>query len=307
MGAVRTTQRLLIDRVLNDLSLQQREILRLQEQLSTGQIVNRPSDDALATRRAISAQAEISRNEQYLTNISTANPGLTQTDTSLMTTIDIIQRTRELTLQGASGTNSQLQRDQIALEVDQLLESMLSEANQLSNERYIFGGTVTLSPPFEATRDVDGRITSVAYVGNDQTRSVEIQEGIQVAANEPGSDVFTVAGATGTDVFQVLVDIRDNLESGNVAGLDAGLVGLSDAQDQVLVSVAKVGATQNRLERSDSNIQDINLQLLAVISDNIDADFAETIVELNAQSNALQASLDASARVIQPSLLNFLQ
>ena len=231
MGAVRTTQRLLIDRVLNDLSLQQREILRLQEQLSTGQIVNRPSDDALATRRAISAQAEISRNEQYLTNISTANPGLTQTDTSLMTTIDIIQRTRELTLQGASGTNSQLQRDQIALEVDQLLESMLSEANQLSNERYIFGGTVTLSPPF----------------------------------------------------------------------------GLSDAQDQVLVSVAKVGATQNRLERSDSNIQDINLQLLAVISDNIDADFAETIVELNAQSNALQASLDASARVIQPSLLNFLQ
>ena len=55
-----------------------------------------------------------------------------------------------------------------------------------------------------------------------------------------------------------------------------------------------------------SNLEDINLQLLSVISDNIDADLAETILELNAQSNALQASLDASARVIQPSLLNFL-
>ena len=307
MGAVRTTQRLLIDRVLSDLSLQQREILRLQEQLSTGQKVNRPSDDALATRRAVSAQAEISRNEQYLTNISTASPGLTQTDSSLTTTIDIIQRSRDLTLQGASGTNGQLQRDQIALEVDQLMESLLSEANQLSNERYIFGGTVTLTPPFEATRDVDGRITSVTYVGNDQTHSVEIQKDIQIAANEPGSDVFTAAGATGTDIFQILVDIRDNLESGNLAGLDAGLAGLSDAQDQVLVSLAKVGATQNRLERSDSNIQDINLQLRDVISDNIDADFAQVIVELNAQTNALQASLDASARVIQPSLLNFLQ
>lgn len=307
MGAVRTTQRLLIDRVLSDLSLQQREILRLQEQLSTGQKVNRPSDDALATRRAVSAQAEISRNEQYLTNISTASPGLTQTDSSLMTTIDIIQRSRDLTLQGASGTNGQLQRDQIALEVDQLMESLLSEANQLSNERYIFGGTVTLTPPFEATRDVDGRITSVTYVGNDQTHSVEIQKDIRIAANEPGSDVFTAVGATGTDIFQILVDIRDNLESGNLAGLDAGLAGLSDAQDQVLVSLAKVGATQNRLERSDSNIQDINLQLLDVISDNIDADFAQVIVELNAQTNALQASLDASARVIQPSLLNFLQ
>ena len=54
MGAVRTTQRLLIDRVLNNLTLQQRRILALQEQLATGQIVNRPSDDTLATRRAVS-------------------------------------------------------------------------------------------------------------------------------------------------------------------------------------------------------------------------------------------------------------
>lgn len=306
MGAVRTTQRLLVDRVLNDLTLQQRRILRLQEQLSTGRIVNRPSDNSLATRRAVDARAEIARNEQYLTNISNLGPGLRETETGLTTLVDIVQRTRELTLQGASGTNAQLQRDQIAIEVNQLLESTLVEGNHFGNGRYIFGGTVTQTNPFVAARDANGEITSVAYAGNATTVQQEIQDGILVAGNEPGSRVFTAAGAGGVDVFQTLIDIRANLRAGDTNALDTRLTELSNAQDQVLISVARVGATQNRLERVDSNLRDINLQLLAVISDNIDADYAETIVELNAQTNALEASLNAGARVIQPSLLNFL-
>ena len=306
MGAVRTTQRLLIDRVLNNLNLQQRRILALQEQLATGQIVNRPSDDTLATRRAVSARTEVTKNEQYITNISNLGPGLRETETSLTTLVDVVQRARELTLQGANGTNEQLQLDQLAIEVDQLLESTLVESNHSSNGRYIFGGTVTKTEPFTPTRDANGGITAVGYIGNDQTFKLEVQDGIQVDANEPGSRVFTASGVSGADVFQTLIDIRDNLRSGDAGALQTRLGELTSAQDQLLISLARVGSIQNRVEQVDSNLQDINLQLLDVVSDNIDADYAETIVELNAQSNALEASLNAGARVIQPSLLNFL-
>lgn len=306
MGAVRTTQRLLIDRVLNNLTLQQRRILALQEQLATGQIVNRPSDDTLATRRAVSARTEVTKNEQYLTNISNLGPGLRETETSLTTLVDVVQRARELTLQGANGTNEQLQLDQLAIEIDQLLESTLVESNHSSNGRYIFGGTVTKTEPFVATRDGNDRITAVGYIGNDETYKLEIQDGIQVDANEPGSRVFTAAGVSGADIFQTLIDIRDNMQSGDTGALQTRLGELTSAQDQVLISLARIGSIQNRVEQVDSNLQDINLQLLDVVSDNIDADYAETIVELNAQSNALEASLNAGARVIQPSLLNFL-
>ena len=306
MGAVRTTQRLLIDRVLNNLTLQQRRILALQEQLATGQIVNRPSDDTLATRRAVSARTEVTKNEQYLTNISNLGPGLRETETSLTTLVDVVQRARELTLQGANGTNAQLQLDQLAIEIDQLLESTLVESNHSSNGRYIFGGTVTKTEPFVATRDANESITSVGYIGNDQTFKLEIQDGIQVDANEPGSRVFTAAGVSGADIFQTLIDIRDNLRAGDTGALQTRLGELASAQDQLLISLARVGSIQNRVEQVDSNLQDINLQLLDVVSDNIDADYAETIVELNAQSNALEASHNAGARVIQPSLLNFL-
>lgn len=306
MGAVRTTQRLLVDRVLGDLSRQQRRILRLQEQLSTGQVVNRPSDNALATRRAMGARGEVARNEQFITNISNLGPGLADTESALTTGIDIVQRVRELTLQGASGTNAQLQRDEIAIEIDQLLEGMLVQANRQSNDRFVFGGTVTQTEPFVATRDAADEISSVAYIGNDESINLEIQEGIRVAGNEPGSRVFTPAGVSGADVFQTLIDIRDNLRAGDINALETRLNELTDVQDQILIATARIGATQNRIERVQSNLEDINLQLEQVISDNVDADFAETIVELNAQSNALQASLNASARVIQPSLLSFL-
>ncbi len=306
MGAVRTTQRLLIDRVLNNLNLQQRRILALQEQLATGQIVNRPSDDTLATRRAVSARTEVTKNEQYITNISNLGPGLRETETSLTTLVDVVQRARELTLQGANGTNEQLQLDQLAIEVDQLLESTLVESNHSSNGRYIFGGTVTKTEPFTPTRDANGGITTVGYIGNDQTFKLEVQDGIRVDANEPGSRVFTASGVSSADVFQTLIDIRDDMRAGDTGALQTRLGELTSAQDQLLISLARVGSIQNRVEQVDSNLQDINLQLLDVVSDNIDADYAETIVELNAQSNALEASLNAGARVIQPSLLNFL-
>ena len=306
MGAVRTTQRLLIDRVLSNLTLQQRRILKLQEQLATGQTVNRPSDDTLAARRAIDARSEIAKNEQYITNVSSLGPGLLTTETSLATIVDVIQRTRELTLQGASGTNAQLQRDQIAIEVNQLLESLLVESNNQTGGRFVFGGTVTRTEPFVESRDANGDITAVNYVGNDEIFNFEVQEGILVAGNEPGSRVFTASGAGNVDIFQTLIDIRDNLRAGDAGALETRLEELASAQDQVSISTARVGATQNRVERVGINLEDVNLQLLSVVSDNIDADFAETIVELNAQTNALQASLDAGARVIQPSLLNFL-
>src|SRR6056297_3545013 len=121
----RITQRLIVDRILNDLNLQGRQLLDLQDQLATGQRVNKPSDDPLAARRAISALTEVSANNQYITNISTIGPYLVETETAVTTSLNLVQRARELTLQGASSTNAQEQRDAIAEEIDEVLEQVL--------------------------------------------------------------------------------------------------------------------------------------------------------------------------------------
>jgi flagellar hook-associated protein 3 FlgL len=275
--------------------------------LATGLKVNKLSDNPLAARRAVSAQTEIRKNDQYLVNISTTSSALLETETSILTTVDLIQRARDLALQGNNSTNGQEQRDALANEVNQLLESVLVQGNHITNGRYVFGGTRTGSEPFEATRDASGDITAVSYEGNDENFQVEISEGVRVNANETGADVFTSTSASTVDIYQVLIDLRDDLRAGNVGAIDTALDNLGLAEDQLLLSTARVGALQNRFEAVDANLREISVQLEQVISDNIDADFAEVTLNLNAQSNAFQAALNAGARVIQPSLLSFIQ
>ncbi len=306
MGAVRVTQRMLADRVLNNISVANLSILKLQEQLATGRSVNRPSDNPLAARRAVAARSQISENEQYLTNISTASPYLQETETTILMVENVLQRARELALQGSSGTNGQLQRDQIAEEVDQLIESALVEANHITAGRYIFGGTNTLNAPFVATRDVNGEVTAVTYEGNDEHFDVEISEGVYVTINETGTDVFTQTTPETVDVFQTLIDLRENLRAADYDGLTTGLEDLNSGLDQLLFTTARLGAVQNRMTRADDSIRDLNVEAAEYLSDNVDADLAEVIVNLNAQTNAFQAALNAGGRVIQPSLLDFL-
>ena len=306
MTVARVTQRMLVDRTLTNLSGHERRILNLQEQLSTGQRVNRPSDDPLAARRAVTARSEIHRNEQYIANLSAAQPFLDEAETAIETSVDILQRVNELTLQGASDTMGQTQRDQIAIEVNELLETMLSQANHETSDRFIFGGTRTRSEPFVATRDAEGEITAVSYEGNSEKIMVEVSEGVRVPANETGDALYTQTNPQSVDIFGLLVQLREDLRNGDTAGLQDRLAELDTAQDQLLVATARIGSVHNRFEHIEGNLRAINVQLEEVLSDNLDADFADVIVNLNAQSNAFTASLNASARVIQPSLLDFI-
>jgi flagellar hook-associated protein 3 FlgL len=303
MATIRVTQNILTQRVLTNLRDQNRRILGLQTQLATGQRINRPSEGPLAARLAVGIRREIQRNEQYIENINTTSPFLQSTATTTQSLIDIYQRVRELTIQGGSETNGPQQRAAIAEEINQLLDQVFSTANQRTNGRFLYSGTRTRQAPFEATRDAEGRITAVDYVGNDNAIRIAVAEGVELRANETGRQVFL----NNQDIFQNLIDIRDDLLSGNTADLtNARLAEIGVAEEQILNSLARTGATQNRLERIDSDTRDFNFQLQETLSNTLDADFAEVIVNLNQESNALQAALNGAARIIQPSLLNFL-
>ena len=300
--AIRVTQGLVVDRTLNNLNAQFRRVLALQDQLSSGQRVNRPSDDPLDARRAINLRTLITQNEQYLGNITDASPQLVETAATLRRSVDALQRARQLAISGANETLNQDQRNSIALEVDQLLENIADAANHQTNGKYIYGGTRTLSAPFEFTR-VGDEITAVTYAGNNERSQVEIANGVRVSVNITGSQAFQ----NGTDVFQTLIDLREDLRAGDTAAIGASLDNIDAAVDQILQSEARVGSVQNRLDSVTANTEDFIIQLQKSLSDKIDADFADTIVNLNAEQNALNAALNAAARVLQPSLLDFLR
>lgn len=303
----RTTQNMLTRRALININRAERRVLSLQEQLATGQRVNRPSDDPLAARRAVDARAEVRKNEQYLANISAARPYLQETETSLLTTTNILQRAYELTLQGANDTNSQVDRAQIAIEINQILENALVEANHKTGNRYLFGGTWTASEPYTPVRNAAGEITSVIYNGNDETIETEISPVVRVPVNETGNGYFWDTDFTSANIFESLISIRDNLRAGNTAALTQDLRGLKNNLDRVTTALARVGAIQNRMDLIQHATEIYNVQLESVRSESADADFAEVTVNLNVAINALQGALNVGARVLQPTLLDFIR
>ena len=304
MASLRVTQGILVLRSMRNLNDHMRKILSLQDELSTGLRVNSPSDDPIDARRAIDARTSIGTSEQYLDNMSMVGPQLEETAQCVLTSIDIVERVRELTLQGANATNSQLQLDEIANEVNQLLEAMVVESNHQTNGRYIFSGTRTLQEAFTETRDANGNITAVTYNGNTEDINVAVADGIEITANMSGQEAFL----NNIDTFQVLIDVRDDLLAGDYNSLEmTRLDELKTIREQLLRATAEIGAVQNRLDRTIANTEDFVVQLERVKSDSVDADYAETVINLNAASNAYQAGLNAAARTIQPSLLDYVR
>ncbi len=303
MPITRITTTLLSERSLRDINAQLVRISTLQERLSTGHRVNRPSDDPIDARRAINVRVLIAKNEQFQSNIDDISPQISESATTLLNVVDVLQRALELTTQAANETNAQQQLDAIALEIDELLESVFAASNQRTNGRSIFAGTQTLDDAFSATR-VAGEITAVAYEGNDVVTSANISEGIDIDVNIPGLDAFQAT----TDLFNALIGIRDDLRAGDQASLrNVRIDELRSGLDQVLFNVARIGAVQNRLEDVSNNLQDGNIQLRDLLSDKIDADYAETVLALNVAQNAFEAALSAAGRVLQPSLIDFIR
>lgn len=301
---MRITHGIIADRVLRDLNRQTFELLRLQEQLASGQRINSPSDDPIDIRRALNTRALIQKDEQYLDNIAMAQPQHRETESIILMVLESIQRARELTLQGANGTNTIEQLSYIAEEINQILEGVFDNANHRADNRYIFGGTYTLAPPFVATRDANNEIISVTYQGNTESIQLAVSDTVSITINETGDRVFQST----TDIFQTLIDIRDNLRAGDQSSLgNARLTELDSIREQLSRAVARVGAAQNRILRVQDEKENFIYENQALLSQILDADYAETIIRLNQQRNAYEAALQAAARILEPSLLDFIR
>ncbi len=153
-------------------------------------------DDPLAASRASRFQSEIMRSDRYGKNIEAVQNTLTTAEGELRSAMDVLQRIRELGVQGANGTLDKAQMGYIAREVDQLLGELLTIGNTKDqNGNYLFSGTMSRTTPFRVT---NGRVpggegdvvVSVDYMGNNGRNAAEISEGDVVGVNLPGNVAF---------------------------------------------------------------------------------------------------------------------
>jgi flagellar hook-associated protein 3 FlgL len=293
---MRVTNKMMAQTVQRNMHMNAQRMNKLHEQMSSGKKASRPSEDAVAVSRSMALDSALARNEQFVRNIDDTLSWLNATDVTLGNVTDLLQRVRELVVFSANDHRSPAEREAVAAEVDQLLNHLVELGNMKYGGRHLFGGFRTTAPPFARTGD------TFNYFGDSGKILHEVSPFATVEANVHGIELFG-----GTAVFDRLVEIRDAIRSGDTGQLSGTLLGEVDTiMNNVLIQRSLLGARANRLEtgRQRFGMEELNIRELRSRVE--DVDYARLMTEFKMQESIYQASLATAARVITPTLLQFL-
>ena len=286
---------------------------QLQQQASTGQRISLPEDDPGAVRRTLDLQAEASVVAQQRKNITVLKDRATVSYGALNALKRISDRAGELATL-ADGTKSPDDLKNYAAEVTQLIKQAAQLANTKSHGDYIFAGTKSDQPAFVLSTNGTGQVTAVTYQGNASVAQSEVAENLTataqvVGANTSGSGprgLFTDSGA-GADFFNHLISLQNNLQAGNATAVNStDLPALLKDEDNFLFHLAQNGAVQASLDTSDTLAANRSQSVGTLISGEMDADLAQTMVQLSQTQNAYRAALQSGGTILNISLLDYL-
>jgi flagellar hook-associated protein 3 FlgL len=302
---MRVTNSMLNNNLIRNTAQSYRRLEELQETLASGKRIQKPSDDPVGISYSMRYRSELSMNEQYESNVADGISWLEFTDKVLSQATGSLNRARELAVQGANDSNSINARKAIAKEIDQIMGHMLNLSNSQLNGRYIFNGEKTDVKPFETlddTLNVSADLGVIEY---------EIGRDVSVAINLNANEIFGVpTGGTGDgsdNVFQALKNLKDALNNDNSSGINQALGALDTRVNAILEQQAEVGARMNRYDMAQTRIEDQTYNYSVLLSKTEDADLAKVIIDLKQQENIHKAALSTGARMIQPSLVDFLR
>lgn len=293
--------------VTENLNSSRERMTDLQEQLATGKRINRPSDDPEAISNTMKLRAILETNFQFQENIQDGVTQLTAQEEALNQVYEILAQVKEITLEGAS--DSITVRSSLAQQLGLILDNILEIANTKFNGKYIFGGTETLNKPFMLNENVvrfDLDEPVVDYRGNLGKWNRQINENTTVEVNLNGKEVFDQAAGDGVDIFQLIFDLKKLMVQEDTQGINAKIEDVDKGIEQVLKAFLKIGTRKQLVLFNEDRFTSQNIQVRATMSNLEDTDFGEAFIAFKAEENALNSALSAGARVVSPSLLDFL-
>ena len=279
---------------MDSLSAAQNRMARLQEQVSSGKAFQRASEDPSAVQTAMKLSSAQKRNAQAALNIDT---GLLRLQTA-QAQVDFVSqqliRADSIVRQGQAANATASERASLAAEIDVIKESLRVAANSDFAGRQLFAGTSAATNAYNAAGDYLGDTNAVtARIDADSTVRIELN----------GPEVF---GTGGANAFATLTSIASNLIN-NVGNLAADATALAANTTTAVNAQVTIAAKVNQLNDLGQLTADKDVSLTGALSNVQDTDLMKAIMELTLQQTGYQAALQATASVMQPSLMDFLR
>ncbi|MFJ8261836.1 flagellar hook-associated protein FlgL [Rummeliibacillus sp. NPDC094406] len=161
---MRVTQSMLSNNLLRNLNTSNSKMGKLQEQLSSGSKLTRPSDDPVASVKGMNHRTTLAKNDQYTRNMGEVNSWLDASDESLGQVGSALSRVQELVSQAANGTNTADDREKILKEIEQIRAQIRDVANTKIGDNYIFSGTMTTTPLYDKSGFIGGTVEGTTTI-----------------------------------------------------------------------------------------------------------------------------------------------
>jgi len=199
---MRITNSMKLNISINSVTSQDEKLMNLQEQVSAGKKILKPSDDPIGMGNSIKFSAQKNDIEIYKSNMVYAKNFVSSSDTMMEDVSTMLTRYKELAVRGCNGTLTASDRDEIANEMDSLLNHIISDANYTGDEGYIFAGTEKDTQPFAIGTETGRRlsetnrllvktnVTSVKYNGDRSDILRNETEGARMKVNLTGEEAF---------------------------------------------------------------------------------------------------------------------
>jgi len=286
----------------------------IQERMNTGKNINRPSDDPVGLQKVFSLGTSIKESERYIQNIDDGLSRLDATSTILSQVEDLLNEIMDIATGSASSIVTSAERIAQAEQIELLLGELVSLANTKHQNKFIFGGTHTLSGTsalplaFNIQYDSDGCISGVVANGNVNTLIyTTVLPGTRDSVNISGAAAFQPNGAGESgDIFDIVVTLRRNLLNNDIDAIKASSTDLDNAYMNVVEQNTIVGAKINKLEVAQDTLEAIKTNETGAKSQVEDSDYAALLIEYQTAEVLLNATLSATSSLLQNSLINFL-
>ncbi|KUG02331.1 flagellar hook-associated protein flgl [hydrocarbon metagenome] len=299
---MRITNQMMVNTLKMNISTNTQRMAVTQEQIASGKKINKVSDDPGSLVQVMRIRGNVTENKQYVRNLAEAVSFLDTADSALDDLTAVMQRVRELTVKAANETNDKSALEAVADEIEILKGQVRTIANISYSNKYIFAGTNVTEAPCGDTE----------WTGNGKSLTMEISVGATLSINIDMREIF--GSPTGLDeygnpdggIFDLFDQIITDIHAEDAEAISANLDIMDQKIDDILSKRSTVGARANRLELQLNRMEDEKVSLKTLLSKREDADITDLAIDLQMQENVYTASLSAGAKIIMPSLLDFL-
>lgn len=285
----------------------QQQLATANQQVTSGLRVNVASDSPDVVTELLQLRTSLQRNTQITNNLGMAKTDADVAEGALSSAAQLLDAALTLAAQGATATTDATGRQELAGQVEGILEQMVSYSRTQSGSRFVFSGDAETMPPYQLDLNSGNGVDQLTTAS--ATRLVENPAGGTFPVSETAQQIFDDRNPDGSyapdNIFAALNNLRTSLLNNDPNGITAAATSLKAASDHLNVCLAFYGAVQNRIQDATNYAGRYNVQLQTQIGQLEDADVAAASLELSQGTAQIQAAFSMEARIPRSTLFDF--